>query len=251
MYRMQMAERGRARVRLLLLCVIAAVFLVSGAALLRVYEPDEPLSLTSTDADRPQFSPTANNNAEPAAIVSLTAVLARRRSDLERDPNAPVLGNPDGDVTVVEFFDYNCPFCKKVASDMKRLIAEDPGVRLVYREWPIINRGSRFAARAALAARRQGKYEELHWALMAQPRVTENSTLQAAQNIGLDMTRLLNDMNHSSVSRHIELSMDLSLSLGINGTPTFIIGERVSRGLIPLRQLEDYIRQARAASRLN
>ena len=130
---------------------------------------------------------------------------------------------------------------------MKTLIEEDKGIRLVYREWPILSRDSLFAARAALAARRQGKYEELHWALMAQPRVTEKSTLRAAQNVGVDMARLLNDMNHRSVSRHIALSMDLSRSLGINGTPTFVIGEKVSRGLVPLRQLQDYVRDARTA----
>jgi protein-disulfide isomerase len=251
MYRMQMAERGRARRRFILLCIIAAVFLGSGAALLRVYEPDEPLSLTSTDADKPQFSPAANNNVEPAAIASLTAVLARRRSDLERDPNAPVLGNPDGDVTVVEFFDYNCPFCKKVARDMKRLITEDSGVRLVYREWPIINRGSQFAARAALAARRQGKYEELHWALMAQPRVTETSTLQAARALGLDMARLQSDMNHRSVARHISLSMDLTRTLAINGTPAFVIGEVIKRGVMPFDELRQYVRDARAAKEVS
>ncbi len=148
---------------------------------------------------------------------------------------------------MVEFFDYNCPFCKRVAEDMKTLIAEDAGVRVVYREWPIINRDSEFAARAALAARRQGKYNEIHWALMAQPRVSQQSTMRAAQAIGLDIPRLLNDMNHRNVSRHIALSMDLSRSLGIRGTPTFVIGDNIARGLIPLSELQDYVRQARAA----
>jgi protein-disulfide isomerase len=148
---------------------------------------------------------------------------------------------------VVEFFDYNCPYCKRVADDMQTLIADDPGIRLVYREWPILGRGSLFASRAALAARRQGKYEDLHWALMAQPRVTEKLTLRIARELGLDIPRLLNDMNHRSVSRHIALSMDLSRSLGINGTPSFVIGEQVARGLIPLNQLRDYVHEARTA----
>ncbi len=82
---------------------------------------------------------------------------------------------------------------------------------------------------------------------MAQPRVTEQSTLRAARTIGLDIPRLLNDMNHRNVARHLALSMDLARSLGIRGTPSFVIGEMIARGLIPLSQLRDYAREARAA----
>ena len=99
--------------------------------------------------------------AEAAATV-----LSDNRDLLENDPNAPVLGNPEGDVTVVEFFDYNCPYCRRVKPHIEALLEEDPNVRLVYREWPILGDGSVFAARAALASREQGKYEEFHWALM-------------------------------------------------------------------------------------
>ena len=94
------------------------------------------------------------------------ALLSSRRDVLERDPNAPVLGNVDGDVTIVEFFDYNCPYCKRVKPEIQALMAADPDIRLVYRELPILGEGSVFAARAALAARNQGKYEEFHWAMM-------------------------------------------------------------------------------------
>ena len=93
-------------------------------------------------------------------------VLDTEKATLENDPNAPVLGNPDGDVTVVEFFDYNCPYCRQVKPEMEALLAADPNVRVVYREWPILGDGSVFAARAALASRNQGKYEEFHWAMM-------------------------------------------------------------------------------------
>ena len=130
---------------------------------------------------------------------------------------------------------------------MRALIERDPGVRLVYREWPIINKGSQFAARAALAARRQGKYEEMHWALMAQPRVTEESAVRAAQAIGLDIPRLLNDMNNRSVDRHLALSFDLARSLGMNGTPSFVIGDKIARGIITPDELTRYVRDARAA----
>jgi len=89
--------------------------------------------------------------------AAAATVLSENRDILENDPNAPVLGNPDGDVTVVEFFDYNCPYCRRVKPQIEALLEADPNVKLVYREWPILGDGSVFAARAALASREQGK----------------------------------------------------------------------------------------------
>ncbi len=245
---MRSTWRGPARGRNLLIGVTAVALVGSAVALYRVYDGNKSPNIITEGLSERQFSTPVDGSGEIAPVVTLTDVLNRRRGELERDPNAPVLGNPAGDVTVIEFFDYNCPYCKRVADDVKTLIEDDPGIRLVYREWPILGQGSLFASRAALAARRQGKYEELHWALMQQPRVTEQLTLRIARKIGLDIPRLLNDMNHPSVSRHIALSMDLSRSLGLTGTPSFVIGEQVARGLIPLNQLRDYVRAARAAS---
>lgn len=117
--------------------------------------------------------------------AAAASVLSDNRDVLENDPNAPVLGNPDGDVTVVEFFDYNCPYCRRVKPEIEALLAEDPNVKLVYREWPILGEGSVFAARAALAAREQGKYEEFHWALMGmQGRAEEASVIRVAEEVG-------------------------------------------------------------------
>ncbi|MEN8742916.1 MAG: DsbA family protein, partial [Phaeobacter gallaeciensis] len=118
-------------------------------------------------------------------------VLRSQRDLIERDPNAPVLGNPEGDVTVVEFFDYNCPYCRRVKPEVRALIEEDPNIRLVYREWPILGDGSVFAAKAALAARAQGKYEEFHWAMMAiKGRAQEATVLRVAEEVGLDLEQL-------------------------------------------------------------
>ena len=101
-----------------------------------------------------------------AQELSQAQVLNDQRDLIENDPNAPVLGNLEGDVTVVEFFDYNCPYCRRVKPEVRALIEDDPNIRLVYREWPILGDGSVFAAKAALAARKQDKYEEFHWAMM-------------------------------------------------------------------------------------
>ncbi len=176
-------------------------------------------------------------------------VLTSNRDALERDPNAPVLGNPDGDVTVVEFFDYNCPYCKRVKPHMEALLAADKNVRVVYREWPILGEGSVFAARAALASREQGKYDEFHWAMMEMKgRVGEANVMQAAEKLGIDTARLRRDMDSPKINEHIETSMRLARSLGFNGTPSFVIGEALAPGLIEADQMIELVNQARAAN---
>lgn len=178
------------------------------------------------------------------------ALLSSRGDVLERDPNAPVLGNVDGDVTIVEFFDYNCPYCKRVKPEIQALMAADPDIRLVYREWPILGEGSVFAARAALAARNQGKYEEFHWAMMGlQGRAEEASILNAAVEIGLDVDNLRADMDAPEINEHIQTSMELAAALGFNGTPSFVIGEALVPGFIKTVQFEGYVAAAREAEK--
>ncbi len=160
-------------------------------------------------------------------------VLKNQRQVLEQDPNAPVLGNPDGNVTVVEFFDYNCPYCRKAMSEVEALLKADPNVRLVYREWPILSEGSIFAAKAALAAREQGKYNDLHWALMGLDEPAgEASVLRVAEEVGLDIAKLRSDMEASDGQDHIDDSMRLARALGFNGTPSFVIGDNLVPGFI-------------------
>lgn len=175
-------------------------------------------------------------------------VLDTEKATLENDPNAPVLGNPDGDVTVVEFFDYNCPYCRRVKPEMEALLAADPNVRVVYREWPILGDGSVFAARAALASRNQGKYEEFHWAMMQlKERAEEASILRTAEDIGLDVAQLRRDMTAPEIEEHIQTSMRLAQSLGFSGTPSFVIGDSLAPGLIQADQMIELVDQARAA----
>lgn len=179
--------------------------------------------------------------------VAQAEVLQQRRDFLENDPNAPVLGNTEGDAVIVEFFDYNCPYCKRAGADVKTLLATDEDVRVVYREWPILGEGSVFAARAALAARAQGKYEEMHWALMEmRGRAEEASVLAAARSLGLDIDQLIADMNSEDVSAHIETSGSLAQSLGFTGTPAFVIGDALVPGAVPLSDLQGYLAEARA-----
>ena len=181
--------------------------------------------------------------------VAAEQVLSAERAALEQDLNAPVLGNPDGDVTVVEFFDYNCPYCRRVKPHMEALLAADPNVRVVYREWPILGEGSVFAARAALASRQQGKYEEFHWAMMEiNGRVEEATVIRAAEQVGLDIEQLHRDMDGPEIAEHIETSMRLSRALGFNGTPSFVIGDSLAPGLIEADQMIELVKQARASN---
>jgi protein-disulfide isomerase len=180
--------------------------------------------------------------------AAAASVLSDNRDVLENDPNAPVLGNPDGDVTVVEFFDYNCPYCRRVKPEIEALLAEDPNVKLVYREWPILGEGSVFAARAALAAREQGKYEEFHWALMGmQGRAEEASVIRVAEEVGLDIAQLRRDMEEPEIDAHISASMEMSRDLGFNGTPSFVIGDALVPGVIDADQMIRLTEEARAA----
>lgn len=180
--------------------------------------------------------------------TAIRQTLERRRADLERDANAPVLGNPDGDVTMVEFFDYNCPYCKRAMEPVKNLLAGDGGVRLVYREFPILGEGSLFAAKAALAAREQDKYEEMHWALMSLRRADEQTTIETAEDLGLDIDKLRADMDSPEVASHIALSLELADGVGISGTPSFVIGETVIPGLVPLERLVELVENERSVT---
>ena len=183
---------------------------------------------------------------EAAQAEATRSAISELSFELTEDPNAPVLGNPEGDVTVVEFFDYNCPYCKRAATDVKALLAADDGVRLVLREWPILGEGSLFAARAALAARAQGRYEDLHWALMAdQTRKDEAAVLRIAASAGLDLDRLKADMEAPEVDEHLAISSSLAKTLGFTGTPSFVIGTEAQFGYVPQAELEEMVRAVR------
>lgn len=168
------------------------------------------------------------------------------RQALERDPTAPVLGNPQGNVTLSEFFDYNCPYCRKLVPVVQRLIAADPALRLVYRELPIFGEGSTFAAQASLASLQQGKYWQFHAALMAMKgRAEEASVMRVARKVGLDEARLRRDMDADAVYDHIARSQELADHMGLMGTPTFVAGDEGVFGEQSLADLQGLVSRAR------
>jgi protein-disulfide isomerase len=176
------------------------------------------------------------------------ANLASARAELTRDPRSPVAGNPEGDVTVVEFFDYNCPYCKAVKPMLRELLAGDPGIRFVYKELPILGEASRTAARVALAAARQGSkhYRRFHDALLGvQGRLSDEAVFRVAGHIGLDVSRLRADMKDPEIGAAIAANLDLAGRLKITGTPTFVIGEAIIPGAVSLEELREAVAEAR------
>lgn len=172
--------------------------------------------------------------------------IATNRDELLSDPASPVGGNPEGDVTVVEFFDYNCPYCKSVAPRLAKLLESDGNIRFVYKEWPILGPASEVAARAALAARKQGKYETFHRRLMnLKGGLAVEVILDAAKSVGLDLARLEKDMASAEISEIIGRTRKLADSLGITGTPAFVIGDVLVPGAVKLADLKALVAQAR------
>ncbi len=168
-------------------------------------------------------------------------------AEIEQDPDDPVLGNPDGDVTLVEFFDYQCGFCKRMASPLFETARADGRVRLVMKEFPILGPVSEIAARAALASRRQDRYEDMHIALMSvRGKLTEQAVLQTARELGLDVDRLEADMADPELARIYGKVRALANRLDINGTPTLIIGDELVAGAIDAGRLQALIDEARA-----
>lgn len=149
------------------------------------------------------------------------------------DPNAPTYGNPDADITIIEFFDYNCGYCKKAMVAVQEVLRNDKNIRIVYREFPILSEGSIYASRAALASRAQNKYNVFHEELMNAQQLNKISVIQIARRIGLDIEKILIDMNDPNVFEHIQTSRDLADALQFTGTPSFVIGDRLIGGYIP------------------
>ena len=172
--------------------------------------------------------------------------LAARRDVIQNDPGSPVGWNPDGDVTIVEFFDYRCPYCRAVVPQLAQLKKQDRGIRYVYKEWPILGPISKVAARAALAAWKQGRYEEYHEALMTYPgKLTEKGVFETAERLGLDVDRLREDMEAPEIAASLARTQGLAKALGVTGTPAFVIGNELLPGAVNLDRLKAAVRRAR------
>ena len=175
--------------------------------------------------------------------------IQENQSELLRDPDSPIAGNPDGDVTVVEFNDYQCPYCKRAHLAVKSTLASDGKVKLVIKDLPILGEPSRIAALAALAARAQGKHLAFHNALMEYSgKIDRDKIMEIAASVGLDIARLQKDMDDPKLKQIIERNMALASALGVRGTPAFVVGNQFVPGAVDADSLKQLNADARKRS---
>jgi protein-disulfide isomerase len=168
-----------------------------------------------------------------------------------RDPDIPVAGNADGDITVVEYFDYNCPYCRKVEPELRQVVQDDGKVKLVYKDWPVLGPVSVVAARMALATKYQDKYVAAHDALMGSAsRLTEPRIRELLSNAGIDVDRAAKDLetNAKAIDTILARNNDQATAFGFKGTPSFIIGKFRVPGALTMAQFDQAIADARKAA---
>ena len=204
--------------------------------------------------------------AHPEVIQDAMAELDKRQSAAEAEkhkatinqnaatifssPRQVVLGNPDGNVTFVEFFDYNCGYCKRAMDDMLTLLKDDPKLKIVLKEFPVLGPGSVEAAQVAVAVRMQDKtgkkYLEFHQKLLGgRGQADKARALAVAKDVGLDMARLEKDLASAEVKATLQESFKLAESLGLNGTPSYVIGDNVVVGAVGLESLKENVNTSR------
>lgn len=168
------------------------------------------------------------------------------QDEIAGDTEDFVAGNPKGDVTLIEFFDYRCPYCKAMAEPLQNLLNKDGNIRLVLKEFPILGANSTLASKASLAARPQGHYLAFHQALLAyKGDLDEKAILSVARSVGIDAAKMKARSDDAAVDAKIARNVDLGRSLELDGTPAFIIGDKLIPGAVDLPTLEQAIAEAR------
>ena len=239
-------------------CLALAVLLAGGlAAPTRAAEPLTPEQKQAVEGiihdyllSHPEFlievAHAAQEKIKQDKAADARQAIATFRNELTADATSPVGGNPDGDVTIVEFFDYRCPYCKQVEPTLEALLKEDPKIRIIYKEFPVLGAESIFASRVALAAAKQNKYLAFHNAMMStKGQITEKVILQVAASAGIDVGKAKVDMNGAAVKDIIQRNYSLAEALDINGTPAFIVGDVLVPGATDMENLRKLVADAR------
>lgn len=240
--------------------VLACVAIASAAPAARSAEPSPVAGLDKPALDRairdyilshPEIIGEAleklRENQRLAAEAEARSALAGLRSTVFQDASSPVGGNLQGDVVLVEFFDYRCGVCKTVFPFVEDLLRDDGRIKIVYKEWPILGPASVYASRAALASHFQGKYQVFHDALMqAKGDLTQARIVQIAGQVGVDVERMVGDMSKPEIDKIIRRNYQLAQDLRIDGTPTFILGDKIIKGGRSLDDMKALVAEARA-----
>lgn len=238
-----------------LAAVLAAMLLAAPSVQAASFTPEQQADIVSILRDALRSDPSilrdalqglqANETAQRDKAVR--AALDRNRAALEADPADPVAGNPTGDVTVVEFYDTRCPYCRRMLPEIAALLHAEPGVRVVYKDLAVLGPASLLAARALLAAQRQGGYIRLQAALMQAAAPTTPEGIRAeADHQGLDGARLLRDMGDPAIAARLETNTALARELGVEGTPAIVVGQQFIPGAVDLAALRAAVAEARS-----
>jgi len=195
------------------------------------------------------------NNPEiiPEAIEILQArqkaeAIGKIRTEIETPfAGNAFAGNPNGDITVVEYSDFACPYCKQTTADIERVLREDKNIKVVFRELPILSEQSNSAALMALAAAKQGKYFDFHRTMFATGRPTPSTVEAAAMEVGLDLNEARRFMQTSEAQREVQNNIDIARQLQFTGTPAFIVGDQTAVGAVGYDGLKEMIANARAS----
>lgn len=240
---------------------------VIGAFAAQAHAAETPKPLT--EAEKAQIEDVVRDfltKKEPETVMKAVQTLQQREESesakqakvaigsnfdkLYKDANTPVGGNPKGDVTIIEFFDYQCGFCKQAQESVTKLLADDKNIKFIYKEYPILGQNSTNAAKAALASVNQGKYVKFHEALMARKEhLTDNVIDQTAKDVGLNVEKLHKDMADPKIETMLSDNIALGGQVGARGTPMFFIGEEQVPGAVPYEMLKEKVATARKAAK--
>jgi len=190
-----------------------------------------------------------------AAVLGAMSDPARAQAEpteasVLHDPDNPVLGNPDGDISIVEWFDFNCPYCRKLEPELRQVVQDDGKVRLVLKDWPILGPVSVVAARVALACKYQGKYDKAHDAMIGvSSKLTEPRIYELIAGAGIDVDRAKQDLaaNAKAIDGMLARNNETAEGLGFQGTPAFIVGKFRVPGVLTIDQFTQVIADARKA----
>jgi protein-disulfide isomerase len=186
----------------------------------------------------------AQDEAHEAAEAR--GAIAARQKDLLDNPGDPEAGNPHGDVTVVEFYDPRCPYCRRMLPGIEAMLQKDHGIRLVYKDIPVLGPASALEARAIVAAQKQGAYLKMQAALMKDSSQPSDAMIRAtAKTLGLDADKLIADMDAPATTQRIKDNLALAKALKLQGTPAFVVGQQMIPGMVDPDQLEEAVAGAR------
>lgn len=194
----------------------------------------------------------ANPEIIPEAITALqnrevVKLVADNRAEIETPYGSAWAGAKNGDVTLVEFYDYACPYCAQARRDVVRLLAEDDKLRVVYRDFPVLSDSSREAATASLSAARQGRHAAFYAAMFAEPgRVTHEKVVANVRRAGLNEVRTARDLSTNAHKAEIDRNLELGRALGLSGTPAYVVGDQVLSGAVGYEALKQAVAAARA-----